>query len=139
VTLVLGIGLRAGTPYEELRELVRAALEEVGAVGAAQVSQVVTVHGREAEPGLVRLAASLGAELIAVAADELAAQAVPTPSASVERLAGTSSVAEAAVVLTGAELVVPKRRSAGATVSVGRLRVAGPDGVRARQTDEPER
>jgi cobalamin biosynthesis protein CbiG len=136
VTLVLGIGLRAGTPYEELRELVRTALEEVGAV---HVSQVLTVHGRESEPGLVRLAASLGAELIAVATDALAAQPVPTPSESVERLAGTPSVAEAAVVLSGAEVVVPKRRSAGATVAVGRLRVAGPDGVRARQTDEPER
>jgi 5,6-dimethylbenzimidazole synthase len=118
VTLVLGIGLRAGTSYRELRDLTDAAL---AGLDRADVSMVVTVDGKQAEPGLQRLVASLGARLFTATPDELAQQEVPSPSESVERLAGTTSVAEAAVILTGAELVVPKQRTAGATVAVGRL------------------
>lgn len=118
MTLVLGIGLRTGTSYRELRNLTDAALAWLD---RADVSMVVTVDGKQAEPGLQRLVASLGAGLFTATPDELAKQKVPSPSESVERLAGTTSVAEAAVVLTGAELVVPKQRSAGATVAVGRL------------------
>ena len=118
MTLVLGIGLRAGTSYGELRDLTDAAL--VG-LDRADVSMVVTADGKESEPGLQRLVASLGAGLLTATPEELARQPVPSPSQTVERLAGTTSVAEAAVILTGAELVVPKQRSAGATVAVGRL------------------
>jgi 5,6-dimethylbenzimidazole synthase len=118
VTLVLGIGLRAGASYRELRDLTDAALAELD---RADVSTVVTVDGKESEPGLQRLVASLGADLVTATPEELAKQSVPSPSQTVERLAGTTSVAEAAVILTGAELVVPKQRSAGATVAVGRL------------------
>jgi 5,6-dimethylbenzimidazole synthase len=121
VTLVLGIGLRSGTSYRELRDLVDAAL---AGLDAADVSQVITVDGREAEPGLQRLVASLGAALFTASKLELSQQAVPTPSAQVERLAGTASVAEAAVVLSGAEVVVPKQASARATVAVGRMPVS---------------
>ncbi|HEY0692920.1 MAG TPA: 5,6-dimethylbenzimidazole synthase [Kribbella sp.] len=121
MTLVLGIGLRTGTSYRELQDLTDAAL---AGVDRADVSMVVTMEGRESEPGLQRLAASLAADLVTATPEELAQQPVPTPSETVERLAGTTSVAEAAVILTGAELVVRKLRSAGATVAVGRL-IAG--------------
>ncbi|ONI69496.1 5,6-dimethylbenzimidazole synthase [Kribbella sp. ALI-6-A] len=123
MTLVLGIGVRAGTPYRELRDLVNRALAgQEGSVGS-----VVTVQGRESEPGLQRLVASLNAQLLTATSLELAEQVVPTPSDQVGQLAGTASVAEAAVVLSGAELVVPKLKSPGATVAVGRLNaVAAP-------------
>ncbi|MGC4942946.1 5,6-dimethylbenzimidazole synthase [Kribbella sp. DT2] len=120
MTLVLGIGLRAGTSYRELRDLVERAL--TGVVGV--VGTVVTVEGREDEPGLQRLVASLGAQLLVASSVDLARQEVPSPSEQVGVLAGTASVAEAAVVLTGAELVVPKLKSAGATVAVGLLDAA---------------
>ena len=123
MNLVVGVGLRAGTPYRELRDLVAAALAEAG---TGTVRYVVTVAGRETEPGLQRLTASLGAELQTVAPEELAGQPVPTPSLAVEQLTGTPSVAEAAVLATGAELVVTKRRSAQATAAVGRLPEAPP-------------
>jgi 5,6-dimethylbenzimidazole synthase len=55
---------------------------------------------------------------------ELAKQPVPTPSDRVEQLAGTASVAEAAVLTTGADLLVPKRRSSNATTAIGRLSAA---------------
>ncbi|GAA1612581.1 hypothetical protein GCM10009789_78530 [Kribbella sancticallisti] len=114
MTLVLGIGLRSGTSYRELRDLVDAVL---AGLEPQEVSQVVTVNGRESEPGLQRLAASLGAPLFTATKLELSQQPVPTPS---ER-PGTTNVAEAAVLLSGAELVVPKRKSARATVAVGRF------------------
>ncbi|WBQ02347.1 5,6-dimethylbenzimidazole synthase [Kribbella sp. CA-293567] len=118
MSLVLGVGLRSGTSYRELRDLVDSAL---AGMDAAEVSQVVTVDGRESEPGLQRLVASLGAQLLTASKLELSQHAVPTPSDTVERLAGTASVAEAAVMLSGAEVVVPKQASARATVAVGRL------------------
>ncbi|MEV6286972.1 5,6-dimethylbenzimidazole synthase [Kribbella sp. NPDC051770] len=122
MSLVLGIGLRTGTSYRELRDLVYRAL--TGVVGA--VESVVTVEGREDEPGLQRLVASLGAQLFTASSVDLAAQVVPTPSEQVGELAGTASVAEAAVVLSGAALVVPKQKSAGATVAVGVVEAAAP-------------
>lgn len=121
MNLVVGIGLRSGTSYRELRDLVDAAL---AAAGGGVVRMVVTIDGRETEPGLQRLAASLNAVLHTASPDELSRQSVPTPSQQVARLKGTPSVAEAAVVLTGAELLVTKRRSINATAAVGRLYAA---------------
>jgi 5,6-dimethylbenzimidazole synthase len=121
VNLVVGVGLRSGTSYRELRDLVDAAL---AAAGGGDVRMVVTVDGRETEPGLQRLVASLNAQLHTASTAELARQSVPTPSEQVEQLKGTASVAEAAVLLTGAELVVTKRLSVNATAAVGRLPAA---------------
>ncbi|MFI6680351.1 5,6-dimethylbenzimidazole synthase [Kribbella sp. NPDC050470] len=121
MNLVVGIGLRSGTSYRELRDLVDAAL---AGAGGGVVRMVVTIDGRETEPGLQRLAASLNAVLHTASPDELSRQSVPTPSQQVARLKGTPSVAEAAVVLTGAELLVTKRRSINATAAVGRLHAA---------------
>ncbi|TDU86689.1 cob(II)yrinic acid a,c-diamide reductase [Kribbella voronezhensis] len=118
MSLVLGIGLRSGTSYRELRDLVEKAL---AGLSPQDVIRVVTVEGKETEPGLQRLVASLAAELFTAPSPELSQQQVPTPSDEVERLTGTASVAEAAVILSGAELVVPKQRSARATVAVGKL------------------
>ncbi|MFC9692805.1 5,6-dimethylbenzimidazole synthase [Kribbella sp. NPDC056951] len=120
MNLVVGVGLRAGTSYRELRTLVDEAVAEAG----GEVRILITVEGRESEPGVQRLAAHLGAELQTVAPAELRRQQVPSPSEQVERLAGTPSVAEAAVLSTGAELVVAKRTSPQATVAVGRLAFA---------------
>ena len=49
----------------------------------------------------------------------------PNPSELVREAVGTPSVAEAAVVSSGAELVLEKRKSANATVAIGRLPVRG--------------
>ncbi|MET7282569.1 5,6-dimethylbenzimidazole synthase [Kribbella sp. NPDC005582] len=128
MNLVVGVGLRAGTSYRELRALVT---EAVAAAGGGKVRILITADGRETEPAVQRVAAYLDAELQTVAPAELRRQNVPSPSEQVERLAGTPSVAEAAVLSTGAELVVPKRSSGGrrevrgrATVAVGLLRSA---------------
>ena len=118
---VLGIGLRAGTPYRELRDQVDDALED----RAGMVVLVVTRAGRENEHALLRLVEELGAELRVMTTEQLAEESVPSPSAQVEHLTGTASVAEAAVLATKARLVVPKLRSEHATVAVGRLSHTG--------------
>ncbi|WP_432892688.1 5,6-dimethylbenzimidazole synthase [Kribbella sp. CA-245084] len=120
MNLVIGVGLRANTPYAELRALVDSALEEAG---PGTVQLIVTVTTKEAQ--LHRLADDLNAELRAISPAELAEQPAPNPSQHVEHLAGTPSVAEAAVLAAGAELLVPKRRSANATAAVGRLPAPG--------------
>jgi 5,6-dimethylbenzimidazole synthase len=124
MSLVLGIGLRSGTPYAELSDL-------VSQVVTGDVGLVVTIAGRESEPAVRQLVGELGAELRTFTTGELATQPVPTPSEQVEQLTGVPSVAEAAVLATGAHLLVTKQRSANATVAVGRLPAAGyPPGER---------
>ncbi|MFD3402537.1 5,6-dimethylbenzimidazole synthase [Kribbella sp. NPDC058693] len=117
MNLVVGVGLRANTPYAELSALVDSALKEA----PGDVQLIVTVTSKEAEPALHRLADDLNAELRAIPPNELAEQTPPNPSEHVERFTGTPSVAEAAVLAAGAQLILPKRRSANATVAVGRL------------------
>jgi len=121
VNLVVGVGLRSGTSYRELRDLVAAALSEAG---PGALRYVITIEGRDTEPGLQRLVASLGVELLTAAPGELAREPAPTPSDQVEQLAGTPSVAEAAVLAAGADLLITKRRSSNATAAVGRLPAA---------------
>ncbi|MFF0340915.1 5,6-dimethylbenzimidazole synthase [Kribbella sp. NPDC004875] len=116
--LVLGVGLRSGTPYSELAGLVSETVN-------AEVQLVVTIAGRETEPALQQLVEQLGAELRTFTTDELAGQPAPTPSEQVEQLAGVPSVAEAAVLASGAHLVTPKQRSTNATIAVGRLPAPG--------------
>jgi 5,6-dimethylbenzimidazole synthase len=116
VSLVLGVGLRAGTPYAELQDLVATVLRDQ----SDAVRLVVTVEGKEHEPALKQLVNELGAELRTFSTDELRGQQVPTPSEQVEQLKGTPSVAEAAVLAAGAQLVLGKHRSTNATVALGR-------------------
>ncbi|TCC05189.1 5,6-dimethylbenzimidazole synthase [Kribbella soli] len=128
MNLIVGVGLRTGTPYAELQDLVTTALHEL----AGEVQLVVTIDGKENEPAVQQLVAQLGAELRTFSNDELANQPVPTPSEQVEQLKGTPSVAEAAVLATGAELLIPKRQTSNATVAIGVWRAAGYD-VRDRE------
>ncbi|HET6738174.1 MAG TPA: 5,6-dimethylbenzimidazole synthase [Kribbella sp.] len=118
MSLVVGVGLRSGTSYAELRDLVRR-------VVTGEVQLVVTLEGRESEPAVRQLADELGAELRTFTKAELAEQPVPTPSEQVDQLSGVPSVAEAAVLATGAHLVTPKQRTANATVATGHLPAPG--------------
>ena len=110
--LVVGIGLRTSTSYAEL----------AGAVAdlPGAVELIVTLAGRETEPALQQLANHLGVEVRTFTKDELSEQPVPNPSERVSELKGTPSVAEAAVLAAGAELLVPKYKTGNATVAVGR-------------------
>jgi cobalamin biosynthesis protein CbiG len=79
---------------------------------------LATVDRRAEEPCMLAAAAHFGVPLRTFAADELAAVDVPTPSDVVARHVGTPSVAEAAALLSGTRLLVPKTRSEHATCAV---------------------
>jgi cobalamin biosynthesis protein CbiG len=116
MTLVLGIGLRSGTAYEELRALVATVLD-----GSEDVAVVATLDRKADDPAVKLLARELGAVLRSYPAEVLATQDVTAPSETVAAATGTASVAEAAVRATGATLITGKRTSARATIALGRL------------------
>ena len=119
MSLVLGVGGRPAAPAAELRDLVERVLAASG-LRPGDISLVATLDRRAGEPAVRSLAAELGAELAAYSSKELAAQRVPHPSEVVRRHTGLAGVAEAAVLASRAELLVP-RHSAGAwTVALGR-------------------
>ncbi|MFI9823664.1 precorrin-3B C(17)-methyltransferase [Streptomyces sp. NPDC052013] len=129
-TLVVGVGASKGAPWEEVLGLVEGALREAG-LSAASVAGLATVDAKAEEPGIVAAAGLLGVPLVTYAAEELARVEVPNPSAAPLAAVGTPSVAEAAALVGGGELLVPKRKSAMATCAVvrrpgrGRLAVVG--------------
>jgi histidinol-phosphate aminotransferase len=118
--IVVGIGARRGVRIRDLRLVLGEVLAAAGA-RARDVVAIVTVDAKQSESALQELAEMLGVPLRTFTADELAGLQVPNPSAAAERAVGTPSVAEAAVLAGGAELVVPKYASRGVTVAVGRV------------------
>ncbi|MGW8061341.1 precorrin-3B C(17)-methyltransferase [Streptomyces ziwulingensis] len=133
-SLVVGVGASKGAPVEEVLGLVEAALRDAG-LAAASVAELATVDAKATEPGIVGAAGRLGVPLVTYAAGELAGVEVPNPSNAPLAAVGTPSVAEAAALVRGGELLVPKRKSAAtpamATCAVvrrpgrGRLAVVG--------------
>ncbi|MGW3112807.1 precorrin-3B C(17)-methyltransferase [Streptomyces sp. NPDC001091] len=133
-SLVVGVGASKGAPVEEVLGLIEEALREAG-LSVRSVAELATVDAKSGEPGIVATAERLGVPLVTYPADELAAVAVPNPSEAPLAAVGTPSVAEAAALVGGGELLVPKRKSAAtpamATCAVvrrpgrGRLAVVG--------------
>ncbi|WP_033310892.1 precorrin-3B C(17)-methyltransferase [Streptomyces iakyrus] len=133
-TLVVGVGASRGAPVEEVLGLVEEALREAG-LSVASVAELATVDAKAEEPGIVEAAGRLGVPLVTYSAEELAGVDVPNPSDAPLAAVGTPSVAEAAALIGGGELLVPKRKSAAspamATCAVvrrpgrGRLAVVG--------------
>jgi cobalt-precorrin 5A hydrolase/precorrin-3B C17-methyltransferase len=123
--LVVGVGASKGAPAGDIVELVEAALREAG-VSVRAVAELATVETKAAEPGIVAAAERLGVPLVTYSAQELSAVAVPNPSAAPLASVGTSSVAEAAALLGGGDLLVPKRKSGRATCAVVRRPGARP-------------
>ncbi|MGW7495297.1 precorrin-3B C(17)-methyltransferase [Streptomyces luteogriseus] len=133
-TLVVGVGASKGAPVEEVLGLVEDALREAG-LSVASVAELATVDAKAEEPGIVEAARRIGVPLVTYSAEELAGVDVPNPSDAPLAAVGTRSVAEAAALVGGGELLVPKRKSAAspamATCAVvrrpgrGRLAVVG--------------
>ena len=120
VRAVLGIGCRAGTSAEEIEALANDALAAAG-LDWSQIGAIATLDRRAGEPGLVALASQKRVTIVGYPAEALAAVVgLPSPSDTVEKLAGTPSVCEAAAMLAsnGGNIILSKRRSAQATVAV---------------------
>lgn len=129
---MVGVGASKGVPAGEILAVIESALGDVG-LSAASLTELATLDAKADEPGLVQAAERLGVPLVTYSADELAAVDVPHPSDASLAATGTRSVAEAAALARGGELLVPKRKSrradgrpARATCAV--VRRAEPDG-----------
>ncbi|MEW1827327.1 precorrin-3B C(17)-methyltransferase [Streptomyces sp. NPDC088196] len=109
-SLVVGVGASKGAPLDEVLGLVESAVRDAG-LSLASLAQLATVDAKSDEPGIVEAARRLGVPLVTYSAEELAAVAVPNPSDAPLAAVGTPSVAEAAALVGGGELLVPKRKS----------------------------
>lgn len=121
-TLVLGIGCSRGATADEIGALVDATLREHG-LAAASVRGIATIDAKRDEAGLATFAQARRWPIDYFSARELAGHAAPSGASEVvERAVGVGAVCEpAALRATGAaELVVPKRKAARATVAVAR-------------------
>jgi len=133
-SLVVGVGASKGAPVDEVLSVIEDALRDAG-LSARSVARLATVDAKSEEPGILGAAARLGVPVVTYSAEELAAVEVPNPSDAPLAAVGTPSVAEAAALVGGGELLVPKRKSGGspamATCAVvrrpsrGRLAVVG--------------
>ncbi len=109
--LWLGLGCERHTSLSLLERGVERTLAERG-LAAAAVAGLASAERKGDEPALLALAERRGWPLRLFSARDLAAVAVPTPSAAVLREMGTASVAEAAALLAsgpGGSLLVNKR------------------------------
>jgi cobalamin biosynthesis protein CbiG len=109
----IGVGACRGVSAEE----VLAAIEAVLPVDAGRV-RLATLDVRAAEPGLIEAAARKGWPLTGHDAATLTRVDVPSPSVRAAAAVGTPSVAEAAALLGGGSLVVPRTVVGRVTVAV---------------------
>jgi cobalt-precorrin 5A hydrolase/precorrin-3B C17-methyltransferase len=121
-TLAVGVGCERNTAPEELLALVRSALDQAGLAEAA-IAGVYSLDLKSDEPAVQALAESLGvpARFFSAAILEAEAPRLANPSDLVFAEVGCHGVAEGAALAaagTSARLVVPKRKSARATVAV---------------------
>jgi len=123
-SLVAGVGASKGVSADEVLALLDEALA-VGGLSRGSVAALATVDAKAAEAGIVAAARQGGWPLRGYPAGQLAAVEVPNPGKAALAAVGTPSVAEAAALICGDELVVTKRKSAMATVALARIRPRG--------------
>jgi len=123
-SLVAGVGCSRGAGTEEILSLLRRSLAEAG-LAEKSVAALASIDVKRDEAGLLQAAEKLDVPVHFYPVEALSVVEAPNPSEVVRGAVGTPSVAEAAVISSGAELVLEKRKSENATVAVGRLPVRG--------------
>jgi cobalt-precorrin 5A hydrolase / precorrin-3B C17-methyltransferase len=123
-SLVAGVGCSSGVDAEEILELLLRSLAQAE-LTEKSVAAFASIDVKRDEAGLLQAAEKLEVPIHFHPAEALSVVEAPNPSELVRDAVGTPSVAEAAVVSSGAELVLEKQKSAGATVAIGRLPVRG--------------
>jgi len=123
-SLVAGVGCSRGANADEILDLLGASLEECG-LSRQSVAAFASIDMKRDEVGLLEAAERMDIPVHFHPAEVLSTIEAPNPSEVVQQAVGTPSVAEAAVVSSGAELVLEKRKSANATVAIGRLPAKG--------------
>ena len=126
-SLVVGIGSRRGVGVEEVEGLLRGtfAAEQL-AVGSVRCIATAELKRDEAAIGL--LAERLAVPVRYFGADELNGMPGPSGASESQRLLGIVGVAEpAALLASGGDIIVPKVRSAAATLAVARINYPHPN------------
>jgi cobalt-precorrin 5A hydrolase / precorrin-3B C17-methyltransferase len=123
-SLVAGVGCSSGVDAEEILELLLRSLAQAE-LTEKSVAALASIDVKRDEAGLLQAAEKLEVPIHFHPAEALSVVEAPNPSELVRDAVGTPSVAEAAVVSSGAELVLEKQKSVGATVAIGRLPVRG--------------
>jgi cobalt-precorrin 5A hydrolase / precorrin-3B C17-methyltransferase len=123
-SLVAGVGCSSGVDAEEILELLLRSLAQAE-LTEKSVAALASIDVKRDEAGLLQAAEKLDVPIHFHPAEALSVVEAPNPSELVRDAVGTPSVAEAAVVSSGAELVLEKQKSANATVAIGRLPVRG--------------
>ena len=123
-SLVAGVGCSRGVSADEILDLLRRSLARAG-LAEKSVAALTSIDVKRDEVGLLEAAERLDVSIHFLPAEALRTVETPNPSEVVREAVGTPSVAEAAVISSGAELVMEKQRSANATVAIGRLLVRG--------------
>ncbi|MBA2511932.1 MAG: precorrin-3B C(17)-methyltransferase [Rubrobacteraceae bacterium] len=123
-SLVAGVGCSRGAGADEILALLRSSLERAE-LSERSVASLASIDAKRDEAGLLEAAERLGVPLRFHSAEALSVVEAPNPSSVVREAVGTPSVAEAAVMVSGADLVSEKRKSGMATVAIGRLPVRG--------------
>ena len=121
--VILGIGCRKGKSYEELRDYVEEALQELGLCREA-VCAVASIDVKKEELGLISLAADFGVPLLTFSAEELEKAELENwtfaESDRVREHVGTGNVCERAAVSAGAgKILRGKTAKNGMTICVG--------------------
>ncbi len=113
-----GVGCRRGTPPEEILGLLRQVFAGEG-LALGSLAGLASVEDKRGETGLLAAASDLGAEIRFFTREELSRVPVATPSAAAREHLGLEGVCEAAAVLAAnGRLLVPKRKTARATLAV---------------------
>ena len=123
-TLAIGVGCERGCGPDELLDLVTATLADAN-LAADSVAAVVSLDLKADEPAVHAVADHLrrSARFFDASTLERETPRLANPSETVFREVGCHGVAEGAALAAagpGAELIVPKRKSARATVAVAR-------------------
>ena len=121
--VILGIGCRKGKSYEELRDYVEEALQELGLCREA-VCAIASIDVKKEELGLISLAADFGVPLLTFSAEELEKAELENwtfaESDRVREHVGTGNVCERAAVSAGAgKILRGKTAKNGMTICVG--------------------
>jgi cobalt-precorrin 5A hydrolase len=121
-SLVAGIGCNRHTPCEEIRDLLLQILKQF-ALSPDSLSAIASIDLKSDEQGLLQLAEEMDLPIHFFTKEELArVDDIPTPSATVAKHVGVSSVCEAAAILASRNggLIVPKQHTRNVTVAISR-------------------
>lgn len=126
-SLVLGVGSRRGVELEELKLLLHRTFAAFD-LSTNAIRCIATAELKRDEAAIGQLAERLGVPVQYFGADELNSMPGPSGASESQRLLGIVGVAEpAALLASGGDIVVPKVRSAAATLAVARINMDGQD------------